>query len=124
MDIKRKAIDCRADNKIGLQGDSVAGSPIEISTIKTSLGEPNKLRVILGILLIVISYILGWPAVSAMAALSLYLDKPSIVTYGGPLIYGFSYVLLFIGLYLAGKKHAHLFYDRLKSLAGRLLMVG
>jgi len=119
LDIKRKAIDCRADNKIGLQGDSVEGSPVEIS-----LREPNRLRVIFGILLIVISYIIGWPAVSAMAAISLYIDKPSLITYGGPLVYGFSYVLLFLGLFLTGKKHAALFYDRLKFMAGRLLMVG
>ena len=119
MDIKRKPIDCRANNEAGLQRDTVEASSIESPQI-----EPNKLRVILGILLIVISYIIGWPAVSAMAALSLYIDEPSIVTYGGPLIYGFSYVLFFLGIYLTGKKHAALFYDRLKFMAGRFLMIG
>ena len=114
MYIKRNAIDCREANLSGLQGDCEEGSQI----------EPNRLRLILGILLIATSYIIGWPAVSAMAALSLHIDNPSIVTYGGPLIYGFSYVLFFLGLYLTGRRHAAIFYDRLKFMAGRLLMVG
>lgn len=75
-------------------------------------------------MLIVISYIIGWPAVSATAALSLYINESSIVTYGSPLIYGFSYVLFFLGIYLTGKKHAALFFDQLKFMAGRFLMVG
>ena len=90
---------------------------------ESSQMEPGRSRVIVGIVIIAISYILGWPAVSAMAALSLYMDEPSIVTYGGPFVYGFSYVLFFMGLYLTGRRQASLFYDRLKFMAGRLLMV-
>ncbi|MDT8318143.1 MAG: hypothetical protein RQ824_09175 [bacterium] len=114
MDIKINVTGCREDKESCLPGESSEAKEI----------EPNSLRVFLGILLVIISYITGWPAVSAMASISLYIDEPAIFTYGGPLVYGFSYLLFFLGLYLTGKRHAALFYERLKFMAGRLLMVG
>lgn len=64
----------------------------------------------LGLVIIVISYVLGWPAVGVLGALSFSYDEPELVVVGGPLIYGLSYVVLFLGVYLAGGQYSKTFF--------------
>ncbi|MCP4131321.1 MAG: hypothetical protein GY754_10100 [bacterium] len=87
-------------------------------TIKAE--EPDKLsplmerpkgKVLFGIILVGISYILGWPAVGFFGFLAAYLEEPLVAAIGGPAIYGFSHVLFWWGLYLAGKDYAKAFFD-------------
>ena len=71
----------------------------------TAFKEPPSARVIIGISLILLSYLIGWPAVAFFGIIAIYFENPLIVIIGGPLIYGFSYIVLFAGTYLAGAKY-------------------
>ena len=114
MNIERESIVCSANDETLINADPAGGSA----------AHPADLRVISGISLITVSYILGWPTVAALAALSAHMDKPAVVAVGGPLVYGFSYIILFAGVYLVGKKQAKRLHDCLRGLANRFLMVG
>lgn len=62
-----------------------------------------------GIVLVLFSYILGWPAVAFFGFLAFYLKQPLVFIIGGPLIYGFSHIVFFAGIYIAGKDYIKLF---------------
>jgi hypothetical protein len=66
-------------------------------------------RILLGVFLIAFSYIIGWPAISALAFLSVYLHKPLIVVIGGPSAYVLSHLVFLAGMYLAGAKYTGIF---------------
>lgn len=72
--------------------------------------ERPTARVLLGVFLIGLSFLLGWPAVAALGGLSLYWDTPWIVVIGGPLTYGFSHLVFLAGMYLAGAVYSLIFY--------------
>ncbi len=71
-------------------------------------GKPS-LKVIAGITAIVISYIIGWPAVALLGFLAAYYGRPAIVVVGGPLIYGLSHLVFLLGMYLAGARYTWIF---------------
>lgn len=71
-------------------------------------GKPT-LKVTLGIAAIVISYIIGWPAVALLGFLAAYYGRPAIVVVGGPLIYGLSHLVFLLGMYLAGARYTWIF---------------
>lgn len=62
-------------------------------------------RIILGLVLIAFSYVIGWPAVGAMGALALSMNKPWIGVVGGPLVYGLSHLVFLLGMILAGTEY-------------------
>ena len=62
-------------------------------------------RIIIGAGLIALSYLIGWPVVLLLGILSIYYQEPLLVVVGGPLIYIFSHLVLFLGLYLAGMRY-------------------
>jgi len=59
-----------------------------------------------GIVLVLISYVLGWPMVAFLGFISLYIDELLVVIIGGPLFYGLSHLVFLLGMYLAGKEYA------------------
>lgn len=67
-------------------------------------------RIISGVSLIGISYILGWPAVIGLGVVAAYLKKPLIAVIGGPLVYGFSHLVFLLGMYLAGARYSLIFF--------------
>jgi hypothetical protein len=71
--------------------------------------ERPSVRIILGVSAILFSYIISWPAIGALGALSVYLNKPLLVVIGGPLLYGFSHLVFIFGMYLAGAKYSKIF---------------
>ena len=71
--------------------------------------EKLTASVIAGLILIAISYILGIPAVFIVGGISAWLKNPTFGVIGIPLIYGFSWLLLMLGLYLAGPKYGKAF---------------
>ena len=71
--------------------------------------EKPSIRIIMGVLAILFSYIISWPAIGALGALSVYLNKPLLVAIGGPLLYGFSHLVFIFGMYLAGAKYSKIF---------------
>lgn len=68
-----------------------------------------SLRVILGVSAIGFSYIIGWPAIGALTALAVYLNRPWLVVVGGPLMYGLSHLVFLLGMYLAGYNYTKIF---------------
>ncbi|MCL1979472.1 MAG: hypothetical protein FWG62_00140 [Proteobacteria bacterium] len=71
--------------------------------------EKPTIRVLLGVLLIGASFLLGWPAVTALGLLSLHWQTPWIVVIGGPLTYGFSHLVFLVGMYLSGAVYSLIF---------------
>lgn len=67
--------------------------------------EKLSATVIIGLILITISYILGIPAVFIVGGIAAWLKNPTFGVIGIPLIYGISWLLLMLGLYLAGPKY-------------------
>ncbi len=64
-------------------------------------------RVIAGLFLIALSYLIGWPAVAFFGVLSIYFGQPLILVVGGPVIYGISHLVFIAGAYLAGVKYTY-----------------
>lgn len=63
-------------------------------------------RVIWGLVVIGISYMIGWPAIAALGLIAGYLEKPLVLLVGGPLTYGLSHAVFILGAYLAGARYA------------------
>jgi len=71
--------------------------------------KPTK-RIIIGLIVIAVSYTIGWPAVAALGMLSVYFCEPLMLIIGGPLTYGLSHLVFIIGMYLAGAEHTKIFF--------------
>ncbi len=67
-------------------------------------GHRPDLRLAIGLGLLAISMLLGWPAVGVLTGMAIYFDEPMIGLVGGPAIYGFSWILYLGGLWVAGKE--------------------
>jgi len=64
--------------------------------------KPPTWRTLFGVILIALSFLLGWPAVGVFGGLAYYLRKPLVVVIGGPATYGFSWLVWAVGTYFAG----------------------
>lgn len=62
--------------------------------------------VLFGLFLIVFSYAIGIPAFFVVGIIAAKLKKPILGVVGIPLIYGISWLLLMLGLYLTGPVYA------------------
>lgn len=71
--------------------------------------EKPSARLYLGMFLMGISYIIGWPAIGLFAGLSLYWHQPLIIVIGGPLLFGLAHLVFLAGTYLAGGKYIMVF---------------
>lgn len=69
----------------------------------------------IGLFLILFSYVIGWPAVGALGLVSFYTGNPLILAVGGPLVYGLSHLMFLIGMYYAGKDYAMACLGRIKN---------
>ena len=76
----------------------------------TAFKQKPSVRILLGVFLIGFSYIIGWPAVGALAGLAIYLEEPLVAIVGGPLTYGLSHLVFLAGMYLAGAKYSAYFF--------------
>ncbi len=71
-------------------------------------GKPTP-KIIAGLLAIIVSYIIGWPAIAALGVLALKLHEPWIVVVGGPVTYGLSHLVFLLGMYLCGAVYSLIF---------------
>jgi hypothetical protein len=62
-------------------------------------------RLIAGLILMGLSYLIGWPAVAALVFLAAWMNEPLIAVIGCPATYGFSYVVFIAGAWLARAPH-------------------
>ena len=72
--------------------------------------EKPTTRMIWGLVIIAISYIIGWPVIGLLGILAVYWSQPLLVAVGGPLVYGFSHLTFILGAWLAGADHAKAFF--------------
>lgn len=63
-------------------------------------------RAILGISAIAVSYLIGWPLIGVLGALSIYLQNSFLLVVGGPVAYGLSHLVFLLGMYLAGAQYS------------------
>lgn len=66
-------------------------------------------RVIWGLVIVGISYTIGWPLIALLGIIAAHVGKPMILVVGGPVAYGMSHLVFILGAYLAGARYAHAF---------------
>jgi uncharacterized membrane protein len=64
--------------------------------------QPPPPKIIIGLLLLALSYLIGWPAVVLCGILAVYFREPLILVIGGPLTYGLSWAVFGISMLLLG----------------------
>lgn len=75
--------------------------PADLSEFK----ERPTPRLIAGLILMVLSFIIGWPAIFTLSALAVWYQQPLIAVIGGPLAYALSCIVFFIGAWMARAPH-------------------
>ena len=84
-------------------------SAIEDKADLSAFKEKPSIRVIAGVSAICFSYVIGWPAISALGAFAIYVDRPWLIAVGGPVLYGLSHLVFLLGMYLAGYDYTKIF---------------
>jgi hypothetical protein len=72
--------------------------------------EKPSLQVIAGVFLISFSFVMAWPAITALGIMAIQLKEPLIVVIGGPLAYGLSHLVFLAGMYFSGAKYTVIFF--------------
>lgn len=85
-------------------------------------GKPS-LQVVIGVFLIIISSLLGWPAVAVSGVLAVKLEEPLIAVIGGPLVYGFSHLVFLLGMYFSGARYSFIFFRWLTRITVEKMLV-
>lgn len=65
-----------------------------------------SIKVKIGVALMLFSYLLNWPFVTVLGALSFYFGEAEIVVMGGPVAFIGSHLIFMVGLILAGGRYA------------------
>ena len=76
-------------------------NPADLSEFK----ERMTPRLITGLILIALSFIIGWPAVAALSVLAVWFKQPLIAIIGCPATYALSYVVFIVGAWLSRAPH-------------------
>jgi hypothetical protein len=133
VESNQAGIICMAARKI--QPDSMGALPMpkrlihrlsQTAYVRSAIEEQANLdcfkekpttRMIWGLVIIGISYIIGWPVIGLLGMLGVYWGQPLILAVGGPLAYGLSHLVFIIGAWLAGAEHAKAFFRWATRLA-------
>jgi hypothetical protein len=78
----------------------------DLSEIK----ENPTVKNYMGIFLMCFSYILGFPAIGLLGALSIYWREPKLIMIGGPLLFIIAHLVFMAGMVLAGGKYLRVFF--------------
>lgn len=65
--------------------------------------KPPSFPFIFGLILLGLSYVIGWPGVVASGIVAAYLKNPLIFVIGGPAIYAVSFLVWAVSMLLMGK---------------------
>ena len=71
----------------------------------SELKQRPTARTWFGIFLMGFSYIIGWPAIVALGFVSVHVQRPWLLAVGGPVLYGLSHLVFFLGMVLAGTQY-------------------
>ena len=93
--------------KIGqyLAGKKYIREILEHPTDLSEFKQRPTPRLITGLILMVLSFIIGWPAVAALSFLAVWFKEPLIAVIGCPTTYALSYVVFIIGAWLSRAPH-------------------
>ncbi len=80
-------------------GQEAVASRADLSLFK----QRPSFQFILGLILLGLSYVIGWPGVIASGIAAAYLKSPWVFVIGGPAIYGFSFLVWGVSMLLMGK---------------------
>lgn len=103
---------------------------LKIEFIKNAVAEKVGLRIfkekptprmVSGLVCIVVSYIICWPVISVLGAISLYLKMPLLGIIGGVVIWNISNLLFIFGIYLTGARHSKIFLKWITRLVAEKL---
>jgi len=113
--LTKESIKLRLFERIGrrLAGTAYIRRAMENPADLSAFRQRPTPRLLMGLILLGISYVLGWPAVSAFGAAALYLEEPLVFAIGGPAVYGFSWLVWAASMFLLGvegKKYGGLFF--------------
>lgn len=61
-------------------------------------------RLFIGVLLVGIGMLLGWPAVACFAGIAVYTGEPLFAVIGGPVVYAVSWGIYGLGILIAGRE--------------------
>lgn len=96
--IRRKIVKYLAGSKYVIE---ILENPTDLSEFKE---RPTK-RLITGLILMGLSYVIGWPAVAALSVLAAWFREPMIAVIGCPTTYGLSCVVFIVGAWIARAPH-------------------
>ena len=77
----------------------------DLSAFKKKLTVQN----LLGIFFMGCSYMMGWPAVGLIGALSIHWREPLLLVIGAPVLLVVAHLVFLLGMYLAGGKYVLVF---------------
>jgi hypothetical protein len=82
-------------------------------------------RILLGVFLIGFSFVMCWPAISALTGISIWLRSPWLIVIGGPALYILSHLCYIAGMALSGAEYSIIFLRWLVRIGvERLLQCG
>lgn len=64
-----------------------------------------SLRIVIGLILIAVSYVIGLPAAVILSVLAASRGNAMVAAIGAPLLYGISWLMFMAGVYLAGPEY-------------------
>ncbi len=81
----------------------------DLSAFKKKPEKNILTKSIVGLFLIIISYVIGWPVIILLGVISISFRQPLFVIIGGPAAYGLSHLVFLAGMYLAGVHYTKIF---------------
>lgn len=79
-----------------------ARSALEEEADLSPFKERPSARLVVGLVILALSFTVGWPVVLLCGLLAVWFSNPYIVLIGGPAAYGFSWLLWAVSMYLTG----------------------
>lgn len=79
-------------------------------------------RVVWGLVIIGISYTIGWPLIALLGGIAAYTKTTLVILVGGPAAYGLSHLVFVLGAWLAGAQYAQTFFRWAMRVAVEKLM--
>ena len=99
-----------------------ASKAIQDGADLSAFKEKPTAKNFIGIFLMCCSYIIGWPAVGLIGAVSIYRHQPLLMIIGGPLLLIIAHLVFLAGMYLAGGKYVMVFFRWATRVALEKLM--
>ena len=77
----------------------ILAEPADLSMFRT---KPS-VQFILGMGIVGLSYLMAWPLITVLGAISIYFSRPALFLIGSPVAYVVSHIVFLVGMAIAGK---------------------